>query len=148
MIEIVAGGCLLTAVWLWWTGLRAIARGLSSKSWPTTSGVIRTASIVKKNNAKGVEVWRHELEYSYSVESASYCGTRLRFGIPGSLLWLSPSDPSFRQYRSGATVVVIHSPSRPSVSALQRGYSPFVFLTLIAGGVIAWMGVGLLPLPG
>jgi hypothetical protein len=65
---------------------------------------------MKKHNAKGIEVWRHELEYSYSVESVSYCGTRLRFGVPASLLWLSPSDPSFQQYRAGATVVVIHSP--------------------------------------
>jgi len=148
MIEIVAGGCLLTAVWFWWKGLRAIVHGLRSKSWPATSGVIRAARVVKKHNSKGIEVWRHEIEYSYSVEGASYRGTRLRFGIPASLLWLNPSDPSFQQFRSGATVAVIHDPSRPSVSALQPGYSPFALLTLVAGGVIAVVGVWLLTLPG
>ena len=147
-MEIVAGGCLLTAVWFWWNGLCAIVRGLRSKSWPTTSGVIQTARVVKKHNSKGIEVWRHEIEYSYPVEGTRYRGTRLRFGIPASLLWLNPSDPSFQEFRSGATVAVIHSSSRPSVSALQRGYSPFAFLTLVAGGVIAWMGVWLLTLPG
>jgi hypothetical protein len=148
MIEIVAGVCLLAAVWCWWTGLRAMLRGLRSKSWPAASGVIRTTSVVKKHNSKGREVWRHEIEYSYSVAGASYRGSRFQFGIPASLSWLDPSDPSFQQFRPGATVAVIHDPSRPSVSALRRGCSPFALLTLVAGGVIAGIGVWLLRLPG
>ena len=148
MIEIFAGGFLLAAVGFWWNGLRAIVYGLRSKSWPATSGVIRAARVVKKHNAKGMEVWRHELEYSYTVEGASYRGTRIRFGVPASLLWLNPKDPSFQQFRPGATVAVIHNPSRPSVSTLQPGYSPFAFLTLAAGGVAAWVGVWLLTQPG
>ena len=43
-------------------GLRAIVRGMRSKSWPTANGTIRTARIVKKHNSKGKEVWRHEIE--------------------------------------------------------------------------------------
>ena len=148
MLEAIAGICLLTAAWFWWKGLRAIARGMRSKSWPTTNGTIRTARVSKKNNSKGIEVWRHEVEYSYLVDGASYLGTRIRFGVPASLLWLSPKDPSFQQFRPGAPVAIIHNPSRPSVSALQRGYSPFALLTLAVGAVIGWIGIGLLTLPG
>lgn len=51
---------------------------------------------------------------------------------------------SQRGYRRGEHVDVYYSPSRPSVSALQRGSSPFALLTLGGGGVIVWIGVQLL----
>jgi|KBSSwiStaDraftv2_1062776.scaffolds.fasta_scaffold00061_5 hypothetical protein len=148
MIEGIGSAFLLVAAWLWWKSLRAIVRGLRSRSWPTTRGSIQTARVVKKRNSRGVEVWRYDVEYTYSVRGQDYRGTRLQFGIPNSLRWGDPSKPSFRQLRRGAAVDVHHSPLRPSVSALQAGVSPFAFLTLAAGGVIAWMGHGLLTLPG
>jgi hypothetical protein len=148
MLEIMAAGCLLIATWCWWRSLRAIVRGRLSHSWPTARGVIRTARIAKKFNARAREVWRHDLEYSYAVHGKAYRGVRVQFGIPKSLLWFEPSDPSFQQYRRGARVAVYHSPSRPSVCALRPGVSPFAAITIAAGVVFAWMGFRLLTLPG
>jgi hypothetical protein len=148
MIEATAVGFLFMAAWCWWKALRALVRGRLSRAWPTTNGVILAARVVKKRNSKAREVWRHELQYSYSVAGEAYRGSRVRFGVPNAFLWLAPSDPSFQRFRRGARVAVHHSPSRPSVSALQTGVSPFAYLTLACGGVSAWMGFRLLTLPG
>ena len=148
MLDVMGTGLLFIASWFWWKSVRAIVRGLRSKSWPTASGVIKTAQVVKKRNSKGREVWRQKIEYSYSVGADVYRGTRIQFGIPNALLWNDPELPSFRIFRRKAAVDVVYSPSRPSIAALQRGYSPFVFVTLAAGAPIVWMGLRLLALPG
>lgn len=148
MIELMGASLLLVAAWFWFRSLRAILRGHRSRSWPTATGVIKTAEVVKKHNSRGREVWRQRIEYSYSVGANAYRGTRTQFGIPNSLLWKNPALPSFHAFRRKEEVDVVYSPSRPSIAALQRGYSPFVFVTLAAGAVIVWMGVTLLTLPG
>ena len=97
---------------------------------------------------EGEEVWRHDLEYSYSVNGRDYNGRRVRFGTPNSLLWFAPSDPSFRLFRARARVAVHHSPDRPSISVLQPGVSPFVLVSVTAAAFLAWVGYFLLTLPG
>jgi hypothetical protein len=148
MIELMGTGLLFIAAWFWWKSVRAIVRGVRSKSWPTANGVIKTAQVVKKNNRRGTEVWRQKIEYRYSVGAAVYRGTRIQFGIPNALRWNDPALPSFRLFRRKEAVDVVYKPSRPSIAALERGYSPFVFVTLAAGATIVWMGIGLLTLPG
>ena len=147
-LELMGAFLLFIAAWFWWKSIRAIIRGLRSKSWPAASGVIQAAEVVKKNNSKGKEVWRQKIEYSYSVGADVYRGTRIQFGIPNALLWKDPKLPSFRLLTRKAAVDVFYNPSRPSLAALERGYSPFVFVTLAAGATITWMGVRLLTLPG
>ena len=139
---------LLIAAWFWWKSVRAIVRGRRSKMWPAARGEVKTAEVVKKFNSKGREVWRHKIEYKYSVDGARYRGTRIQFGIPNALLWTNPRLPSFRAFRRKDVIDVFYNPSRPSVAALERGHSPFVFVTLAAGAVIAWMGFGLFRVPG
>jgi hypothetical protein len=144
MFTFVGAALLLCATWCWWKSLRAIVRGRLSRTWPATDGKIRAARVIKKRNSKGREVWRHEIEYAYAVDGVRHRATRIRFGIPNSLLWSDPSRPSFRELHRGERVEVFHSPSRPSVSALHRGYSPFVFVTIAIGSLLCWWGVGLL----
>lgn len=147
-MELVGTGFLLITMWCWWKSLRAIVRGRRSRSWPAASGVIRSARVVKKYNRKSREVWRQVIDYSYSVDGKVYGGTRLQFGMPNALAWSDPSLPSFHLYCHRESVEVFYSPSRPSISALQRGFSPFVFVTFAAGALMAWMGSGLFNLPG
>jgi hypothetical protein len=148
MIELAGVALLFIAAWFWWKSVRAIVRGLRSRSWPAATGVIRAAEVVKKHNSRGREVWRQKIEYSYSVGTEHYRGTRIQFGIPNALLWNDPLRPSFQPFRRKEEVDVFYDPSRPSIAALQRGYSPFVFVTLAAGAPVVWMGLRLLTLPG
>jgi hypothetical protein len=148
MFEGIGGIFLLLAVWLWWTAALAIIRGLRSRTWPSTTGVIREAAVKKKNNSKGREVWRYVIEYSYSVDGKKYRNSRMRFGIPNSLIWTRPSAPTFRSFRKKDAVEVIHSPTRPGVCALERGFHPFIYASVIAGGLFVWMAWGLFNAPG
>ena len=131
--------CLLVATLFWWLGIHALVRGRRSRSWPTAKGTIDSARVHKKYNSKGREVWRHQVEYSYSVGDTRFRGTRIRFGIPQALLWFQPSDPTFQQFRRGARVIVYHSPGRPSLCTLQPVASAFSFVTLAGGGLLAWI---------
>jgi hypothetical protein len=137
---LVAAGCLLVGAWGVWKSMRALLRGVMSRSWPVAAGVIQKAKVVKSRNSEGDEVSRQDLEYSYSVRGRTYRKTRVRFGIPRSVM----SSDSQHGYHRGDRVDVYYSPSRPSVSALQRGSSPFALITLGGGGVIVWIGVRLL----
>ena len=138
--ELIAAGCLMIGGWFVFKSVLALTRGLQSRTWPAATGVIRAVKTVKSLNSDADEISRQELEYSYSVGRQSFRGTRVRFGVPRALAW-SQSGPA---YRRGDSVVVRHSPSRPAISALQTGFSPFALLTLAAGGAIVWMGVRLL----
>jgi len=148
IIDVAGSAFLLIAAWFWWKSARAIVRGVRSKTWPVADGVIKTAEVVKKFNSHGNEVWRQKIEYKYSVGAESYRGSRIQFGIPNALLWTDPALPSLRPFRPSDVIDVFYNPSRPSIAALRRGYSPFVFVTLAVGALIAWMGFSLLTLPG
>jgi len=138
MGELIAVGCLLVGAWCLFEGIRAVVLGLLSRTWPEATGSVKAAKTVKKLNSEGDEVSREELEYSYSVDRKPYRGTRIRFGIPRALSWSAPSRaPS----RPGESVPVYYSPSWPSISALRRGVSPFVILTIAAGAFIGWLGI-------
>ena len=148
ILEVAGTVLLLMAAWMWWKSLRAIVRGRRSRSWPVAPGVIKAVQVVKKNVKGGREAWRHRLEYSYSVGAGKLRGTRIQFGIPNALLWNNPELPSFRHFEHKDNVDVFYCPSKPSISALERGYSPFVFVTLAVSGAVIWMGMTLLTVPG
>ena len=133
-------GALFLVVGAWWLFrcVLTMARGIRSRNWPATTGEIRAVKIAKKFNRRGREIWREELEYEYSVNGKSYRGTRRQFGVPARYDW---NHGRQEPCRKGDVVDVIHSASRPSVSALVRGFSPFVFIPLVVGSWIVWMGV-------
>ena len=138
VFETIAGLCFVVGGWWVFRCVQAILRGVLSRNWPETEGRIRSVKIVKKFNRRGREIWREELEYAYAVNGTRYRGTRRQFGVPARYDWNHNRPEPFRK---GDAVDVIYSASRPSVSALQRGFSPFVFIPLIAGAWILWMGV-------
>ena len=144
MFELVGSLFLVLAIWCWWKSLRSIVRGRRSRGWPASDGVIREVRIFRKNNRRGVPVWSQDVAYSYAVGGQRYEARRLQFGVPNRLLW---SNEEKRVLERGESVEVFYDPSRPSVSALHRGFSPFAFLTIAAGAVLAWMSYGVLSVP-
>jgi len=141
MRELIAVTCLILGGWLTLSAAVTLVLGLLSRSWPMVTGVVRASRVLKKLNSEGDEVSRRELEYSYSVKGKTYRGTRVRFDAYGMFAW---SANVARALRRGDEVSVFHSPSHPSVSALQRGVSPLVMLPLAAGVGLLWAGLCLL----
>jgi hypothetical protein len=144
MFELAGSLFLVLAIWCWWKSVRAIVRGRRSRSWPVTDGVIRTVRTFRKNNRRGVPVWSQDVAYSYAVGGAQYEARRIEFGVPNRLLWSNTTTPIRER---GERVEVFYDPSRPSVSALHRGFSPFALVTIAAGAVLAWMSYGVLSVP-
>jgi hypothetical protein len=141
MLELIAIGVLLLGGWCISSGTLALVRGQRSRTWPTTPGVVESANVRKKLNSEGDEVSRQELEYSYVVGGKKYRSSRVRFGLPRGLTWTAQPIPMLRR---GDHVPVFHNPSRPSLSTLQPGASPFVVVLMTVGGVILWLGMRLL----
>lgn len=144
MIDAIGTGFLFVAVWLWGKSGIGIYRGLKCRHWPVANGTLKAVDSHVKANSDGDEVRRYTVVYSFSVNGVGYTGNRIRFGVPRSLLWFSPSDVTPREWRRGGRVAVYYNPSRPSVCALQHGVSPFAFLMVAAGIAIAWVGLGAL----
>jgi hypothetical protein len=140
MRELFAVGCLILGAWLTVSAAVTLVRGLLSRSWPMVTGVVRVSRVLKKLNSEGDEVSRRELEYSYSVNGKTYRGTRVRFGALGMFAW---SADVARALKRGDEVSVFHTPSHPSVSALQRGVSPLVVLPLGVGMALLWAGLSI-----
>ncbi len=139
MREVLAAGCLLLGGWWVLSGVRSLVLGLRSRGWAKTDGVVRKAKVVTSRNSEGDEVTWQELEYSYSVGGRSYRGTRMRIGLPRRLA--SSGQPL---HRRGQSVAVYHSPSRPALSVLRPGWSPFVIIPMTSGAAVAWLGIRLL----
>jgi hypothetical protein len=141
VIPLIATICFLVGGWWIFRSAQSLLRGIFSRDWPATDGEIVSVKVVKKFNSRGREVWREELEYKYSVGGTRYRATRRRFGVPARYDW---NNHRTQPLRRGDRVDVIYSPTRPGVSALHRGYSPFAFLPIVAGAWIVWMGVKVL----
>jgi hypothetical protein len=141
VFELFASVCFLVGGWWIFRCVLAIVRGIRSRSWPSVEGEIRDVKIVKKFVKRGREIWREEVEYRYYVNGTRHRGTRRQFGVPARYDWNHGRE---QPYRKGESVDVIYSASRPSVSALTRGFSPFAFIPLVVGGWIVWAGVKLL----
>lgn len=140
MYLVIAVAGFLLGSWVMVASVRAIVRGVVSQSWPTATGVIETVTTEKKLNSEGDEVSRQRVVYSYCVGAKTYRGARVRFGLPRTLQWsLSPAT-----FRDGDSVAVIHNPSRPEISTLQRGFSPFVLFALLAASLIVWGSIQVL----
>jgi hypothetical protein len=141
MRELLAITFLFLGGWCAIGGGRSLVLGLRSRSWPLANGAIRKVKLLQSRSSEGDDVSWQELEYTYSVNGRAYRNTRVRIGVPSRLA--SSARPS-EFFRRGESVAVYYSKSRPSVSALRRGASPFVLIPLTAGAVAAWIGMQLL----
>jgi hypothetical protein len=141
MNEALAAAFLLVGGWGVFKSVRAIVRGHRSRTWPVTAGEVRKTKIITKKDSEGDDISRRDVEYAYTVSAKKYRGKRVKFGVPGALLWSGTPPPPLRR---GGRIDVVHSPADPAVSALERGFSPFALLTFAVASTIVAMGVRIL----
>jgi hypothetical protein len=134
-----AVACLLLGGWWLLSGVRSLVLGLLSRGWEKAEGVIRKAKVMTSRNSEGDDITWQELEYSYSARGRSYRGTRIRIGVPRRVASLGQP-----LHRRGDHVAVYYSPSRPALSVLRTGWTPFVIIPMTAGAGVAWVGIRLL----
>jgi hypothetical protein len=141
LFPLIATVCFVIGGWWIFRSAQSLLRGIFSRNWPATEGEVVSVKVVKKFNRRGREVWREELEYKYVVDGTRYRATRRQFGVPARYDW---NHGHTEPLRRGDRVDVIYNASSPGSSALERGFSPFAFIPIVAGAWIVWMGVKLL----
>lgn len=108
-------------------GLRRTIRGLRSRGWPTTTGVVTANGVTAKSGggegSGGKTGYFPEVAYDYEVDGTSYVSSRYAFG--GSM----PSFSSRSEARSwlednypiDGDVTVHYDPDTPDLSVLKPG---------------------------
>ncbi|MFX0085511.1 MAG: DUF3592 domain-containing protein [Candidatus Hodarchaeota archaeon] len=130
--------------------LREISYIITSKNWPTTSGVITEARIHTNYNQRVNDkpVKEFKIKYSYSVNNNEYENELLKFfayrRITKLLLYWNTSEksliPLLEKYQSGEQVTVFYNSRNPMVSVLEPGkfnYRPLI-IQLISFLILAF----------
>ncbi len=140
-------GAVITVV-----GVVNLVRGLASRRWPTTHGVVLVSQVAVSHDsdAEGTSRTRYKAKivYRYMVGGQEYMGDRRSFADHSS-------GSSVRAYRiaegypEGSQVAVYYHPGKPQLCVLERGIrvsqivSGLVGLGFIgfgAAGLLGWIG--------
>lgn len=130
--------------------LREIFYIITSKNWPTTSGMITEAKIHTNYSHTVNErpVKEFKIKYSYSVNNTEYENESLKFfayrRITKLIFYWNTSEksllPLLEKYQSGKQVTVFYNSRNPMVSVLEPGkfnYRPLI-VQLIAFLILAF----------
>lgn len=138
------------------SGSRLARLGDAARQWPTTSGQVLSAEVVKKQgyNDGEYDYYAPEIRYSYLVDGKSYIGETIKFGLTRvHHLKEEPAREWVARYPVGATPPVRYDPGDPKTSALEFGqhtggrllFSGSIFLLIAAGAALFTVYVALLP---
>jgi hypothetical protein len=93
----------------------------SSRSWPTTGGVITESGISVDTDSEGDTSYQVSVAYQYIVDDVAYVGDRvssLRAISRGSL---QAAEEQWEKYLPGSEVTVFFDPKNPHRAVLETG---------------------------
>ena len=115
--------------------------GFASVAWPTTSGTVLHARVAVILDAEGLDWYRPEIVYTYSVGPAQFEGKRPFVGGYRAWVTRSNADAVVSRYYPGETVLVYFNPARPGNSVLEPGPRwGSLIRTLFYSGVLLAVG--------
>lgn len=127
-----------------WSGSYAY-RGLTSSSWPTTTGVICASEIATQEGDRSrsghrTETYIAKVRYAYTVGNRPYVADRMCFGD-----YRSSGGSRARQvharYPAGATVQVHYHPRHPNMAVIETGATWFICLWVTVGAWVTLCGI-------
>lgn len=125
---------LFRAVW-------GLVLAFSSRSWPTTSGVVLVSDLQRSRDSDGGITYRSELAYRYKVEDKELIGSRAKFGDRIELSWSTPAVKIVQKYKAGTEVAVRYDPEDPKEAVLEPGVTLLAWAEVAFGAVFTWLGV-------
>ena len=135
---------LIIGVVLTWVLLRQAKRGLDSKNWPTTPGIVK-GSGVDRHHRQDRTTHTASIVYEYHAGGTTHLGERRSFSDFSS----SSARRAYQiaaRYPPGSRVTVHHHPRKPELSVLEPGLTWTMFLPIAIG--LIFLAVGLLGLLG
>ena len=116
-------------------GIALLAAGLTTSSWPTTSGKIVGSSVYESTSTKAQKTYSPELFYEYTVNRQYYVGGFTQIG--GLSFTYKPNAEQYIKDKQGkASIPVYYLPFLPSVAVIEPGASSSTWI--IAGAGIAF----------
>lgn len=127
-----------------WSGFYTYM-GLSSSSWPTTTGVMCSSKIETHEGSRASSgqrptIYTANVTYTYVVGNRKLTSDRVCFGDYGSSGGGRARQVQLR-YPNGATILVHYHPSNPTIAVLETGATWFIFLWVSVGTLFALFGI-------
>jgi len=119
--------------------------GLSSSSWPTTTGVVCSSEIQTYEGSSGksghrTKVHAAKVTYTYVVGNRKFTSDRVCYGDYGSSGGGRAAQVRQR-YPVGATILVHYHPSNPTMAVLETGATWFILLFVSVGTLFTLCGI-------
>ena len=116
-------------------GLYSTGRQVLTYTWESTQGLVTLNSWVEGHNHKstGIHNTEAEITYTYTVHGQQFSGHRIRYDT----FYLS-QESKFRQYPTGAQVIVYYNPDKPAQSVLEQAPMAGLFEICI-GCLLFWL---------
>ena len=135
--------------------LSEITRAALATRWPTVEGEIAGTRLVHRMDEEGDSTDYDYVAYRYQVDGRPYRNDRIRFGpvvAPSSIIPTvdpPPNNPRAaaelaRRYPTGQRVRVRYNPRDPRESVLYAEASPTIWIMLVAGAALGFLGAWLL----
>ena len=108
--------------------IRLLITEISSKSWPSTTGVVTSSNLKTDFADRSVESMT-EVSYRYEVDNKEYISKRTSmdpFGTYGT------AQRALEKYPAGKTVSVYYDPRNPEKSRFTTGVSHWTAIYLVA----------------
>ena len=113
-------------------GVTLLVAGLSTLSWPTTSGKLLSGTVHRSNSTKAPQTFSPDLIYEYTVDGKSYIGGFTRIGGL-SFTYETNAEQYIKDKQSAATILVFYIPFLPSIAVVERGASTSTWIVAGAG---------------
>ena len=116
-------------------GIRNLKDSLSSRSWPTTNGIIEHSSVESHS-----DTFHADILYTYTIGSTNYTGTRVSLSDYGT------GGPSHarrisHRYPEGETVLVYYKPLNPEVAILEPGLRLPAIIIILFSLLFIFLGI-------
>ena len=124
---------------------RDMLRGIASRHWATTGGVVISATISESTGSETrTRSTRYgaRIVYEYQVANHTYTGTRKTFNDASADL--SYAQSILNCYPPGRKVTVHYAPDQPAQAVLTPGIADMIWLPVLGGGIFLATGVMIL----
>jgi len=137
----------IVGIFLLYQGCWILKQSRDALSWPQTKGHMIEASLAIDHLPKFIDTrqdparwYGTEVRYEYTVADQMYVSDRLSFDYGGNR---NPKEALkvLHKYRQHHEVPVYYNPKDPNESVLEPGNVDNVYLLLVIGGLLAFMGI-------
>jgi len=124
--------------------LYELSRAKASQHWPTVEAKVCAAGIRqywRRGPGMRYTPW---VRYAYRFEGSSYEGKRFMFSGPLSPTTgvLQEAEEFLTPFAVGTVINVRVSPRNPRISVIEPGVDRRVWMTLLVGSMLSFMGIG------